>query len=772
MTLLDAALGYAQLGLRIFPLVWHGHPDDDKIAGTPLVKWRRDATSNEKQIRGWWGRWPEAGIGLACGDDLGDGRFLFVLDLDRHNPAEDGIELFDDLEAENGGVDAGPIVLTAGGGKHLYFTSTTEITNARGTLPAGIDVRGTGGYVVLPPSSHKSGGRHEWEHESELGEVKIPAAPQWLLDIITATPEPSEHSNTSDTGTNTTPGAVDVWAEIDDRPGTLWHRETEWKTLLEADGWRYLRTQSDGTQEWQRPGDDATDGKTGATVNYGGADRLVVHSTNANVPPDSYSKLGYLAAAHHGGDFSAATRAIIEERPPDPPSNVNPVTGEIQHEADGDDWTPIDLAEIARQIQNGEFEPELPEILDVHDSIPLIYPGRSHSIFGTPGGGKTWVALAAVAEVLKSGEWVLLLDWEDSAAGTAQRLVRLGVTIDELSRLDYRSLSTSLVFGWATLVESTLPYRLVVIDSTGEALAAQGVNPNEDGEVAKWMSLVKRLTLRESAPAILLLDHVPKSTENPHGAPIGSQRKLAALTGAAYRCDTLVEPAKGKQGKLKLTVAKDRLGHRAKGSIAAQVEIADTDDGGIALGFALTEAQAAVARGEVFYPTVLMERVSRYVEDNPGATKKQIENDVSGKAAMLRKAIEALVDLGFVRQTDAGGSIGHLHYVEHSYREGDSLDSTGDDPDPVYPVDNSETDDYLVPSSPLVPTSSPTPRDDPFSPTSSPSSPLVPSYQYEGRRDEVDGGEAAHIHTELVPPGEPDPNPVDNSTTPRKSNLL
>lgn len=691
----EAALGYGELGLRIFPLVWYGYATDvpsdprgaDRIVGTPLVKWKEAATSDRHQIAKWWSKWPKAGIGLATGDDVGDEDFLFVIDLDRHDPNADGVDAWLDLVVQHDyeGFE-GPRVLTGGGGEHLYFTAGTQITNARGSLPAGIDVRGSGGYVVLPPSSHKTGRSHEWEIDAELGEIPVPTAPKWLVDVLTTDPdrpEPSENSKSSPDP------YADVWKELDDRPGTDWADRTSWSALLEADGWSFYGNGSDGEELWTRPGKEPREGWS-ATVNYGGADRLVVHSTTANVPADSYSKLGYLAFAHFGGDFTAATRSIAPEKPSQPSPDVDRVTGEPlpAHEVDEngeldeeDDWKPVDIAEIARQIARGEFEPELPDLLAVDGTdLGLLYPGRTHVIFGPPGGGKTWVALAAVAERLKRGEWVLFVDFEDSAHGTAMRLVRLGVTIEELERFDYRSVATSLAYGWTTLELSDRPYSLAVIDSTGEALAAQGVNPNDDGEVAGWMALVKKLTLRESAPAVLLLDHVPKSTENPHGAPIGSQRKLAAVSGAAYRCDTKTEPAKGTPGLLKLTTTKDRLGHRAKGRAAALVEIEDVLGGDWDRIEVRLRIETPDDRGIEAVPNevVVMLRISEFLADSPGNTSPNaVIKAVTGSTQTIRDGIDALVDLGYVRRDPAPGRRGDvLNLLRPYYGDDDEGESS------------------------------------------------------------------------------------------------
>ena len=203
-----------------------------------------------------------------------------------------------------------------------------------------------------------------------------------------------------------------------------------------------------------------------------------------------------------------------------------------------DEWTPQDIVSIARAIADGTREREVPTLLAVDGAAPLIYRGRIHSIFGAPGGGKTWVALAAIAERVQAGEPVLFIDWEDSPDGTAARLLDLGVEVDDLVHLDYISPSTALSLGIGTLIEfaETRSWTLVVIDSAGEAMAAAGIDPNADGQVATWMTVAKSLTTIASMPAVLILDHIPKNTgDTPTGFAIGSQRKLAAITGAASR---------------------------------------------------------------------------------------------------------------------------------------------------------------------------------------------------------------------------------------------
>jgi hypothetical protein len=313
------------------------------------------------------------------------------------------------------------------------------------------------------------------------------------------------------------------------------------------------------------------------------------------------------------------------------------------------------------------------------EALPLLYPARLNSLFGESGGGKSWVAFAAVLEVIRRGRRALVLDWEDGALGIVERLDLLGVTPAEIALVDYRNPATGLMRGVEHL-EATItdPIDLIVIDSVGEAMAAGGVNSNDDAEVAVWFNLARRLTRLPGSPAVVLLDHIPKANDAPQLYSIGSQRKRAAINGASYRIDTLREPAQERDGKWKLTVAKDRIGNRAKGTTAAIVDVTSTADR-IELYFHLTDAQEAEAKGERFRPTVLMERVSRYLEEHPGASGRNIIDDVPGKTGALREAVAALIDERHV-EVENGPRGALWHHVVNPYRELHDLTATHRDP--------------------------------------------------------------------------------------------
>ena len=160
---LAAALDYASRGWRVFPVV-----PRNKVPLTPhgLLEASRD----QDQIGTWWARWPDANIGLACGRESG----VVALDVD---PRHGGDESLEEVQIRIGRLPSGPVNLTGGGGRHFLFRwPGVEVRNQAGVLGLpGLDFRGDGGYIVLPPSIHESGRRYAWDAVTE--HMGLPALP-------------------------------------------------------------------------------------------------------------------------------------------------------------------------------------------------------------------------------------------------------------------------------------------------------------------------------------------------------------------------------------------------------------------------------------------------------------------------------------------------------------------------------------------------------------------------------------------------------------------
>ena len=174
-TELEVALEYTRKGLPVFPC----NPLDKK----PLTPHGfKDATTDEAQIRAWWGRWPNAMIAAPTGPASG----AWVLDPDVDPVKQlDGIAALDQLVARHGPLPQTLRSITPRGGKHLFFAwdPNVDIRNSESKVGSGIDVRGNGGYVILPPSRSATGGAYQWDPNSPR---TFAPAPPWLVMLAKA----------------------------------------------------------------------------------------------------------------------------------------------------------------------------------------------------------------------------------------------------------------------------------------------------------------------------------------------------------------------------------------------------------------------------------------------------------------------------------------------------------------------------------------------------------------------------------------------------------
>jgi Bifunctional DNA primase/polymerase, N-terminal len=174
-TELEAALEYARSGIPVFPC----NPLDKKPLTSNGFK---DATKDEAQINAWWQKWPNAMIGAPTGPASG----MWVVDLDL-DPAKklDGKATLEQLITQRGPIPETLKTITPRGGEHLIFSwdPNVEIRNSAGKIGPGIDVRGNGGYVCLPPSKSANGGEYRWAPGPN--QVAAPA-PAWLIALAKA----------------------------------------------------------------------------------------------------------------------------------------------------------------------------------------------------------------------------------------------------------------------------------------------------------------------------------------------------------------------------------------------------------------------------------------------------------------------------------------------------------------------------------------------------------------------------------------------------------
>jgi Bifunctional DNA primase/polymerase, N-terminal/Primase C terminal 2 (PriCT-2) len=182
MSIFESAINYTQeKAWMIFPV--HGLVDGlctcgNKICENPgkhpaTMRGLLNATDNAHQLRILWNERQGLNVALATGQQSG----VWVLDID----GDDGRKSLENLESIHGRLPE-TLTVSTGKGLHLYFQHPGVKVKSRVAIRDGLDVRGDGGYVILPPSKHYSGRVYEWVDES----VPIATAPQWIVDMVTA----------------------------------------------------------------------------------------------------------------------------------------------------------------------------------------------------------------------------------------------------------------------------------------------------------------------------------------------------------------------------------------------------------------------------------------------------------------------------------------------------------------------------------------------------------------------------------------------------------
>jgi hypothetical protein len=348
---LQSARAWADAGFSIVPILADGSKQ-------PAVSWKafQITPADRPQIERWFGNGAERGLAVVWGQVSGNGE---ALDFD----APGWYERFAALCDETGNtelVDRLPLVETPSGGQHLLFRGmepppgnqkiawqlrpipddaqwivkagresvrfdgdefpvALDKDGQKRALSIGIETRGEGGYTLAPgsppachPDSLKEGGKtYRFLRGCPATIPILTPEERGILLALAATfnewIEPEELRDgprpKKDTATPTEGGL---------RPGDDYNARGDYESVVERDSWRRMRGGGDKGL-WQRPGKDGRG--ISATSNYGGRGLFHVFSTNAAPfeSDTSYSPFAVYALVEHGGDFSAAAKALAEQ---------------------------------------------------------------------------------------------------------------------------------------------------------------------------------------------------------------------------------------------------------------------------------------------------------------------------------------------------------------------------------------------------------------------------------------------------------------------------
>lgn len=163
-----AALWWASKDVPVLPLHYPidgrcscRHADCSSPAKHPIARLvetgLNSASTDPAVVRDWWVQEPYANIGIRTGEAID------LLDID----SAEGLAAFAAIVDRAGGMPTHLGVAQSGRdgfGQHIYVQPGGMRALSGGkTAPAGIDVKGRGGYAVAPPSLHISGRRYTWQ---------------------------------------------------------------------------------------------------------------------------------------------------------------------------------------------------------------------------------------------------------------------------------------------------------------------------------------------------------------------------------------------------------------------------------------------------------------------------------------------------------------------------------------------------------------------------------------------------------------------------------
>jgi hypothetical protein len=299
-------------------------------------------------------------------------------------------------------------------------------------------------------------------------------------------------------------------------------------------------------------------------------------------------------------------------------------------------------------IENG-CEPEVPTIADVGLANCVLYAGRMNEIHGEPGTGKSNIAIAISIAVMKAGGSVMYIDPEDTPAGFTRRSLQFGANPDDLiHRCHYLHNPTPEDIAAAQRWAATNHPALVVLDGLAESMASEGLVEDKAGDVLKFFRERLRPFAEKAGAAVLVSDHVSKSSEERGRWARGSGAKLGRYDGVSYNIGLIESYAPGHAGFVKLTVAKDRNGGVGRvGQTIAEVHFTSDSDNRTLVSFRIPEGQDGA-----FRPTAIMKKIVTYLQGHNEATARDLRT--LGKSQAVDLACQLLQEEGDIVLTKNG----------------------------------------------------------------------------------------------------------------------
>lgn len=292
-----------------------------------------------------------------------------------------------------------------------------------------------------------------------------------------------------------------------------------------------------------------------------------------------------------------------------------------------------------------------------------LYEGKSHSLSGEPGKGKTLLGQFTGFEHCERGGGFLFLDWEKGPDAFVDRTLLLGVSDETAGRVAYWNRPGALAGKkLETVIKFALKFGLdfVMIDSMSRSLTefGRGWSENSNDNVREWYATAID-PLVQAGLTVLIIDHLSRPSNERGWTPgryaKGATDKLGVIDGSAFVLFTVEAFSAKEAGYAQLINAKDNNGGMTEGEVVAEFFVTPLDDGSRMDAHLRAPAPAPAASVDGGWrPTVLMERVSAFLEGGVPSSKAAVIKAIGGKESAVARAIEVLELEGFVTVEDQG----------------------------------------------------------------------------------------------------------------------
>lgn len=307
------------------------------------------------------------------------------------------------------------------------------------------------------------------------------------------------------------------------------------------------------------------------------------------------------------------------------------------------------------------------------EGFPFLHRACGALISGPTGAGRSSLVQACAYDGSRAGLRISYLGSEvtepEFNARAADLAGRRGDSVTdelraELARVRYLNLSSVMAQAWRDpggwVREALARYDVLIADPV--SAVASALDLDFDRLNAEWVRFYDRLVqpLVDGGLAVVLLDNIGHATEARGRAKgVSAKQDRADLT---FSCAIQRDPP-----GLTITCRKVRT---VRAPFRRGDEwIFDRDTQRIA------HREADPDADEAWRPTLLMERVSRAVEHEPGLTRNQIRQAVKGKASYVDEALRILVDEKHIAIRPEGQR--NLHHVLKPYRVPESQPGPG-----------------------------------------------------------------------------------------------